>query len=229
MSEVKHAHAQTESELVIERAKDFWSRFGRTITIVSGAIIILAGGYLAYKYIIKIPKEQKAADAMFRAEAYFSKDSIKQALNGDGQSAGFEKIISQYGGTQAGNLARYYAGAAYLRTGNFAKAAKYLSEFSTDAKQIQARAYKLLGDAYAGLGKNSDALENYKKAGHEYADDDINSSEYLFMAAYFADRVMNDKKDAIDLYKEIKKNYPNTQYGFEADKYLSQSGVYNAE
>lgn len=229
MAEVKHVRQQTESDLVIERAKDFWSKYGRMIMIVCGAVIVLGGGYLAYKYLIKGPKEQKATDAMFRAEEYFAKDSVKLALNGDGQYPGFEKIISQYSGTEAANLAKYYAGAAYLKTGNDAKAAKYLSDFSTDAKQIQARAYKLLGDAYAGLGKNADALSSYKKAGHEFKEDDVNSSEYLFMAAYFADRIMNDKKEAIDIFKELKKNYPNTQYGYEADKYLAQAGVYSAE
>ena len=154
---------------------------------------------------------------------------MKQALNGDGQYPGFEKIISQYGGTDAGNLAKFYAGACYLKLGDNAKAAKYLGDFSTSAKQIQARAYKLLGDADANLGKNGDALNAYKKAAHEFEEDDVNASEYLFTAAYFADRVMNDKKEAIDLYKELRKKYPNTQFGFEAEKYLGQAGVYNAD
>ncbi len=229
MAEVKQVRHQTESDLVVERAKDFWAKNGRIVMIACAAIIILGGGYLGYKYLIREPKEQKASDAMFKAEEYFSKDSLKQALNGDGQYPGFEKIISQYSGTDAANLAKYYAGSVLLKTGDNARAAKYLSDFSTDSKQIQARAYKLLGDADANLGKNSDALNNYKKAAHEFKEDDVNSSEYLFMAAYFADRVLNDKKQAIDLYKELKKNYPNTQYGFEADKYLAQAGVYSAE
>lgn len=229
MSEVKHVRHQTENEVVIERAKDFWSKYNRLIVSICGAIIILGGGYLAYKYLVKEPKELKANDALFKAEDYFQKDSLKQALQGDGQYPGFEKVISQYGGTEAGNLAKYYAGASYLRMGDNTKAVKYLKDFSTDAKQIQARAYKLLADAYANQGKNSDALDNYKKAAHEFEEDDANSSQYLFMAAYFADRVLNDKKQAIDLYKEIKNKYPNTQYGFEADKYLAQAGVYSVE
>src|SRR5438105_2220162 len=164
MSEVKQVPHKSENDLVVERARDFWSKYNRLILIVSTAIIVLGGGYLAYKYLIKEPREQKANDAIFKAEDYFQKDSLRQALNGDGQYPGFEKIISQYSGTEAANLAKYYAGATYLKSGDNNKAVKYLKDFSTDAKQIQARAYKLLGDAYANLGKNSDALENYKKA-----------------------------------------------------------------
>lgn len=230
MAEAKHqAHHKTESEQVLERAKDFWQKYNLPILITCAAIILIGGGWLGYKYLIKEPKEKKAADAIWKAQYYFENDSTKKALNGDGQYIGFERVISQYGNTEQGNLARYYAGTLALKSGDNARAVKYLKDFSTDAKQIQARAYKLLGDAYANLGKNADALNYYKKAAHEFEKDPQGSSEYLFFAAYFADRVLNDKKQAIDLYKEVKQKYPNTQFGFQADKYLAQLGVYNAD
>ena len=229
MAEVKHVRHHAETETVVDRAKDFWTRNNRIVMIAGGAVILLAAAYFGYKYLYKEPQEKKAADAIYKAWDYFQKDSLKQALNGDGQFPGFEKVISQYGGTKQGNLAKYAAGTIYLKQGNFAKASKYLSDFKTDSKQIQARAYKLLGDAYSEQGKNSDALSNYKKAAHEFEDDKTGSSEYLFLAAYFADRVMNNKKEAIDLYKELKKKFPQTQFGVEADKYLAQAGVYDTE
>ncbi len=52
-------------------------------------------------------------------------------------------------------------------------------------------------------------------------------AEALFLAAYLADRVMKNQKEAIALYKELKEKYPKTQQGFEADNYLAQLGVYN--
>jgi predicted negative regulator of RcsB-dependent stress response len=229
MAEVKQVHHKNESDLVVERARDFWSRNGRTIMIACAAVIVLVGGWLAYKYLIKEPKEQKASEAIWKAEDYFAQDSLKKALSGDGQFAGFDKVISQYGGTSSAELARYYAGVIALKQGDNNKAVNDLKDFSTDAKQVQARAYKLLGDAYANLGKNSDALASYKKAGHEFEKDQQASAEYLFIAAYFADRVLNDKKQAIELYKEVFKKYPNSQFGFDAEKYLAQAGVYKTE
>ncbi|MGE5518438.1 MAG: tetratricopeptide repeat protein [Candidatus Dadabacteria bacterium] len=229
MAEVKHARQKTESEVVVERARDFWTRYGKIVTIISAAIIVIVGGYLFYKNFVKAPQEKKAAEAMFRAEEFFRSDSLKLAVNGDGMNPGFEKIISQYGGTAAGNLAKFYAGSAYLKLGDYNKAVKYLKDFNTDAKQVEARKFKLLGDAYAEQGKNSDALDSYKKSAHEFEDDEASASEALFMAAYLADRVMKDKKQAIDLYKELKKKYSRTQYGFEADKYLAQAGVYTED
>ena len=230
MADVKQpVRHRSENELVIDRAKDFWSRFGRIILIGFGAIILLGGGWLAYKYLVQIPKEEKAAEASWKAQSYFMQDSLALALKGDGKNPGLDKVISQYGGTAAGNTARFMAGAAALKAGDNNKAVEYLKEFSTDSKMIQARAYKLLGDAYANLGKNSDALNNYKKAAHEFEKDVMNSSEYLYFAAYFADRVMNDKKEAIELYKEIQKKYGNSQFGREAEKFLAQAGVYKTD
>ena len=100
-------------------------------------------------------------------------------------------------------------------------------KFSSDSKPVQARAYKLLGDAYGDLGKNSDALSYYKKAAAHFEKDDVASAEYLFDAAYFADRVMKDSKEAISLYKELKEKFPKTQQASDADNYLAQLGVYN--
>lgn len=230
MAEVKHqVRHKSENEQVIDRAKDFWSKYGKMITIVAGAIIILGGGWLAYKYLIVQPKEQKAADAIWKAEDYFAQDSLQKALKGDGQFPGFEKVASQYKGTDAGELANFYAGVAALKTGDNNAAIKYLKAFDTDAKQIQARAYKLLGDAYANAGKNSDAFSSYKKAAREFEEDESNTADYLLTAAYFADRVLNNKKEAEELYRELKEKYANTQAGSEADKYLAQLGIYKVE
>lgn len=230
MAEVKQpARTRTESEQVIDRAKDFWSRYGKPVMIGAVAIIVLGGGYLGYKYFIQAPKEQKAADAIWRAQDYFAQDSLDKALKGDGQAQGFERIASQYSGTKSGELANFYAGAAALKAGDHNKAIKYLKEFDTDAKQIQGRAYKLLGDAYAAAGKNADALSSYKKAAREFEKDKYNSSEYLIIAAYFADRVVNDKKQAEELYREVKKKFPNTQASDDATRYLAQMGIYDTD
>jgi predicted negative regulator of RcsB-dependent stress response len=227
MAEVKVVERRTEQPEVVDRARDFWGQYGRIILTALTVLLIAVGGYLVYKYFFQKPKAQKAADAIFKAQQYYAQDSFRLALNGDGLNPGFLKIISNYGGTEAGELARFYAGASYLQSGDAANAIKQLKDFSTDSKPVQARAYKLLADAYAETGKNKEALENYKKAARHFEDDDQNASEYLFMAGYFATRVLNNKSEATTLFKELKEKYPRTQYGFEADKYLAQLGVYD--
>lgn len=230
MAEVKSARPRTESEAVVDRAKDFWGRFGKIITIALGGVIVLVGGFLIYKNFVQGPKEKKAADAIFRAEQFYAQDSLDKALNGEGTVLGLEKVISQYGGTDAGNRARFMAASIYIKKGNFDKAISYLKDFDAeDAPQVQARAYKLLGDAYAEKNNGKEALDYYKKAARHFEDDDMAASEALFLAAYLSDKVLNDKTGAIELYKEVKTKYGQTQWAFEAEKYLAVNGVYNVE
>ena len=227
MSDKKHATDVESSEVVVAKAKDFWTRNGKLILGAGTGLLVVVIGFWAYKHFVSGPKEEKAADAMFKAESYFALDSTQKALDGDGQYPGFLKIISQYSGTDAANLAHFYAGSCYLKLNDNQNAVKYLKDFSTDAKQIQQRAYKLLGDAYADQGKNKEALDNYKKAARHFEKDQAASAEALFMAAYLAGSVIKDAKEAITLYKELKEKYPLTQQGFEADKYLAMMGEYN--
>jgi len=222
-------NVQDSGEVVIARAKDFWGKYGKMLTIASVIVIVVAGGWYAYRNYVQKPKEAKAADVMFKAEEYYRLDSANLALNGDGQNWGFLRVIDKYGGTKAGKLANYYAGSCYIKLNDNEKALKYLKKYSGDSKLVQARAYKLMGDASADLGKNNDALDYYKKAAHHFEKDETTSAEYLFYAAYLADRVLKDPKQAIELYKELKEKYPTTNQGREADNFLAQLGVYTTE
>lgn len=226
MSETTIVQDSNTDEVVI-KAKDFWTRNSKVILGVGIVLLLAVGGFYVYKHFIQGPKEEKAAEAMFKAEYYYRADSVNLALNGDGQYQGFLKVISTYGGTKAGNLAKFYAGSCYLKMDDYANAIKYLKDFDTDAKQIQQRAYSLLGDAYADQGKPKDALDYYKKAAHHFEEDEVAAAESLSRGAYLAQRVIKDNDEAIKLYKEIKEKFPRTQQAFEADNYLAQLGVYN--
>ena len=227
MADKKNVQDKDSNEFVIAQAKDFWTRYNKPIMVISTILILGIGGWYAYQNFFVKPKEARAADAMFKAESYYRLDSLNLALNGDGQYDGFLRVISKYGGTKAAKLAHFYAGDIYIRMNDNENAIKHLKKFKGSSKPLQARAYKLLGDAYGDQGKNSDALSYYKKAARHFEKDADNASEYLFMAAYFADRVVKDQKEAIALYKEIKEKFPKSQQAFDADSYLAQLGVYN--
>jgi hypothetical protein len=226
MADKKHVTESTHDEMIIVKAKDFWTRYQKIIMIAAAVVIVGVGGYYGYKTYIQDPKEEKASDAIFKAEEYYRMDSLQKALNGDGLNLGFIKVIDKFSGTKLGNLARFYAGDCYLRTGDFNNAVKQLEDFSTPEKLVQARAYKLLGDAYSELGKNDEAISNYKKAANHFTEDNANSAEYLFFAAALAEKT-GKTKEAIELYKELKDKFPGTRQGNEADKYLAKLGVYN--
>ncbi|MFT3751247.1 MAG: tetratricopeptide repeat protein [Agriterribacter sp.] len=206
-------------------ALGFWEKNNKSILVALGAVILLTGGYFVYKYWFKMPENQKAVEAIAKAQQYFATDSLQKALNGDGQSSGFLKVISKYGSTPSGNLAKLYAGQTYLQLGDYNNAIKYLNDFNANGSaQTQAFVYGLLGDAYSELKKNDEAIDNYKKAAITFDKNAALSSEYLYRAASLYE-VMGKNKEAMELFKELKDKFPKTERGFTADKYLGKLGA----
>ena len=225
MAEKKKVSAP-DSDEIIARAQDFWTRYQKQITIVLAVIVLGVGGWWGYRNFVVKPRTEKAVDAMFKAEEYYRMDSLQKALNGDGINWGLVRVIKEYGNTKAGNLARFLAGDCYVRIGDFNNAVKQLKDYSSSSKNYQARAYKLLGDAYSELGRNDDAIASYKKASNHFTEDRYNSAEALFFAAFLSDK-LGKNKEAIDLYKEVKEKFYDTPFASHADKYLAKLSVYN--
>lgn len=209
---------------VFLQLQNIWQKFQKQIVLGLTAVVVIIAAWYGYNEYIKKPNEQKAAEAMYRAQQYFAMDSSNLVLNGDGSSKGVLYIIKNYSGTKEANLAHYYAGISYLKLGDFNKAVEHLKEFSTEAKQVQMAAYGALADAYAELNKKEDAVTYYTKAGKTFEKDEFSSAEYLFRAALLSE-TLGKKSEALDLYKEIKAKYPKTDKGAQADKYIYRLSI----
>lgn len=66
----------------------------------------------------KPAQELEAAGQLFMAERYFEKDSMNQVLKGDGKYPSAVDVAEEYGNTSSGNLAKFYAGRAYMSKKN---------------------------------------------------------------------------------------------------------------
>ncbi len=207
-----------------QQMQTFWKKYSKPAAIVLAVLIIGFGGWFAYNAWVIQPKEEKAQDAIFKAQQYFAQDSLRLALNGDGVNKGFLYIIKNYGGTKTANLAKYYAGICDLKLGSYNEAITYLTDFSTDSKPVQMMTYGSLGDAYSELNKKSDAINAYQKAATTFEDDKDNSAEYLFRAALLSE-VLGKNKEALDLYKQLKDKFPGTVRGSQADKYIYRLNI----
>jgi predicted negative regulator of RcsB-dependent stress response len=223
-----HASDKSSEERVVDSARHFWERNSKFITYVVTALVLVVGGWFVYKNYVVAPAEQKADDMIWKAQNFYKIDSFAKALNGDGPSGGFLRVISRHGGTKAGNLAKFYAGSCYLELGDFNNAIKYLKDYDAEHPVMKIRTLGLIGDAYAEQGKKKEAVENYEKAASIWEEDDVNTPEYLFRAAMI-NAELGKNKEAIAQLKQIKDKYPDSQHARmgEVDKYLGKLGDLN--
>ena len=174
------------------------------VTVVTGAIFVLFMGYLLGKYYVDGQNKNAQRD-LFQAVYYFEADSLGKALNGDGNNYGFLEIIDTYSMTDAANLSNYYAGATYLKLGDFENAVRYLGAFTASDYLIQARAYSLIGDANMELSNYAEAASFYEKAAG-YNPNKQFSPTYLVKAA-IANEQAGNLTSAKGNYQEIVDNF----------------------
>ena len=212
-----------ELESALTKTERFIESNGKVISIVVGAIVVVVAGVLAFNRFYIQPKEDEALSQMFMAENYFEKDSFNLAINGDGNYLGFLDIIDDYGITKSANRAKYYAGISYLHLGQYEEAIDYLKKFKTDDLLLSPVKEGAIGDAMLELGKKEDALSQYKKA-YSATENELTTPVYKMKAAAILES-MNQYADALKLYEEIKKEYPQTAEGSTVDKYIARVKV----
>lgn len=218
--------APLEQELNKQEA--FFLKFRKQILTLVAAIIVIIGGYAAYKNLYAEPREDKASTALAKAQEMFGQGEFQKALNGDKTMEGFLAVTENYGGTDAANLAKAYAGLCYANLGKWKEAVNYLEDFSAhDDMMISPAITGALANAYANTGDIDKAISTFKKAAKmadEEAADDTNNSlspSYLISAA----RLLESQKknsEALEIYKEVKEKYVNSAVSQDIDKYIER-------
>jgi len=194
--------------LVGKTGSFFKSKKNQNLVLGIGAVLALAiAGVFGYTYYIESQNEAAQND-MFQATFYFESDSLNLALNGDGNNYGFLEIIDEYGGTEAANLASYYAGVSYLKQGQYDAAVDYLSDFSSSDFLVQARAYALIGDAYMEQENFQQAADYYEQAAN-YKPNEFFTPQYLVKAG-LAYEAIGDYATAAESYSQIVEEYPES-------------------
>jgi tetratricopeptide (TPR) repeat protein len=206
--------AFSKTELYIEQNK-------KSLSIIALVVVALVGGYFAYKYWYVAGEETKARSEMFKAEAYFEKDSLDKAINGDGNALGFSQIVDEYSITPSGNLAEYYLGICYLKKGQFEDAIQHLEDFDSKDQIVAPVATGAIGDAKLELGNVDEAISYYIKAA-EQSSNKFTTPIYLKKAA-LANEDKGDYTAAVKLYERIKNEYSETSEGREIEKYIAHA------
>jgi len=201
----------------------------KAILIFVGVVAIGVLGYLGFQNFIQEPKEAEATNEMFQAQSYYeqalvatSKDSLfNLALNGGEGKFGFLDIIDNYGGTNAANLSKYYAGIAYLNTGKYQEAIEQLDGFKSSDMNVAPIAKGAIGDAFAQLDQQDEALKYYESAA-AMSKSELTAPRYLLKAGITAIN-LGKTKVALKLFKKITDNYPKSKEAIKATLYKGKA------
>lgn len=202
------------------KTEEFVAKNQKYILSILGAIALVTISYLMYQRFVAEPNQQDAADQLFIAQQNFQKavdgdikaDSLfNLVLKGSEGKFGVVKIAEEYSGTDAGNLANYYAGIAYLNTGKFDDAIKSLEKFKSDDEMISTLAIGAIGDAYSEKGQAKEAMSYYVKAA-EAKKNELTTPRFLLKAGKTA-LALGNKEEALKYFTDLKDNYENTPEG----------------
>ncbi|MBR2451554.1 MAG: tetratricopeptide repeat protein [Rikenellaceae bacterium] len=213
-------------EQVIDNAlvetESYFEKNWKKLTIALVVVLLAVGGWFVYSNVYVKGESEKASSAMFVAQQLFAEEQWENALNGDGTCAGFLEIIENYGNTPEGNIANYYAGICYFKSGDMENAKKYLAEYSATKGSpntiINAQCYGLQGDILTDEGNYTEAVEMYKKA-VEAADNVLTTATYLKKMGLVYE-AMENYTEALNAYETIKENYPTSIEGRDIQKYI---------
>ena len=211
--------AVSPEEQALENAKNrtesFFENNSKTVIVALIAIFVLAVAIFGYRKLIVEPRMEKAEE---------QNPDYALALNGDQSAPGFAEVVETYGGTPAGNLARYYAAACCMHLGDMAQAEQYIAKFKHVKGEpgaiINAMAEGLKGDIAVDNCDYAKAAALFEKA-VKVSDNVFTAPMYLRKAA-LAYKAAGDEAKANACFETIRTKYPSSIDARDAEKYLAQ-------
>ena len=175
------------------------------------AVVVVVAASWGWNYL-KESNKAKAENEIYTAQFLFEEGDYEQAL------AGFEAVIDEYGSTNAGNLAKAYAGLCQKNLGNVQEAISLLKSYSGNDNIIAPAILSALGDCYVESDNNSEAAKTFEKAAK--AADNAEFTPLFLKKAGLAYEAAGDNASALKVYQNIRDNWFETSVGQLIDKYI---------
>lgn len=209
----------TEMTNVISRTEEFINGNQKTLITALIAIVVVVVAIVALNKLYFQPRQIEASEALFAAEQWFDAGEYQKALDGDDTFSGLLGVIDSYGSTRAGNLAKYYAGAAYLHMGDYTEALHWLKKYKGKDTFTGTLTEMMIGDAEMELDNAAQAAKHYAKAAR-MSDNIVTTPTALFKAG-MAELKEGNKAAALKNFNRVKDQYPESTEWREIDKYIS--------
>jgi predicted negative regulator of RcsB-dependent stress response len=142
-----------------------------------------------------------------------------EAARAQDASVKFLAVANKYPSTNPGKLARYYAALCYEDLERHNQALEELKKLSSSSdKELAAMAQYQTATLYARTGKNDDAIKVLRALADKPS---VIITKPLVLLDLAAILRQTNPKEAITIYQQIKKDYPDTPIAEAADQGLS--------
>jgi len=172
-------------------------------------LLVVIGVMIGYRFYSE-GQEDKAQNLLASAEQSYTNSDYETALNGDEYtlSYGFIQIADEFSGTNAGNLASYYASVSNFKLDNFEDALAYIQGYKNPKGVMGVGSVSF----HATLLKLNGSLEKAAKKYEEAANWDKNESTtpYNLMKAANIYKDLGNNEKVISITSTIIEEYPNS-------------------
>lgn len=206
------SYAKVESFYLQNKNLIIWAGVGVIL------LIALAFGYYYYSQ----QQETRAQQLMGMAETYYLNGNYEMALMGSEEefTVGFEQIINNYSGTDAANLARYYAAVSEYKLGNTEQALNYINSYDYPDGIMGVTPLSFRGLLLTELGNHEEAAQTYVEAAELDMNESTTPYNYLEAANAFSDA--GNTEQAENYAQKVVDEYPNSAQVADAQRLLGK-------
>lgn len=202
-------------------AQAWFEKYQREVLIGAVVFVVAIGAFFLMQYYKGLDNE-KASLELARVTSIYDSGSYVEAIDGRPGSnvKGLKSLAEQYDGTENGETAKIYLANSYYALGKFDEAKKYYDDYSGSNVLLKASALAGMAACYEAEKNSEEAADYYVKAA-DVSDDPVFKPQYLMFAGINYLQT-GDKDKAEKLFKLIKKDFKNSAFVRDIDRYLAQ-------
>ena len=202
----------------------FYEQYKKQISIVVTVVVVVVAATVIFLNN-RAKNNDLATTKLAAIFPLYDNAQYQAAIDGaaDRNLVGLKQIVDDYGSTSAGDMARFYLANAYYQMCKYNDALDAFKDCSPSDALLKASRYAGIAACEEVLGRYKDAGENFESAAGKDATENSISEHLTNAARNYA--LAGDKGRALEIFKRIKKNYPTTTAGREADRYITQLSV----
>jgi tetratricopeptide (TPR) repeat protein len=218
MSKLKHE--DMEQDVLIEYSSRFlhFYRNNKAVVWGSGIGFILVIGLIIGYFIYTAQQQSEAEVLLGTAEQYLMQGEYERALYGDEDAftLGFVQIADNYGRTNSGNLANYYAAIVYYELDQFEEALSYIERFNPPRGIMGVGPQSLYAVILSELGEHEAAAEKFIEAA--FWDENESTTPYNLLEAAISYETIGEYEIAIEQLDIIIDQYADSPIVTEAER-----------